>query len=143
MPGSCDKISDTVVSGTPQLRFQSSHCQSPIFADCSPYPFNSLRCSAWCRPSGAWITFYRFSTIFEAFVPHFYLCCTHGIIPEIFLDHPNSFCRRMFKLETKCDADSLLYWLSHFECNGHTVHMLTQWCLPPPLTSAVLSLIHI
>ena len=41
----------------------------------------------------------------------------------------------MFKLNTKFDADSLLYSLSHFEYDGHTVHMLTQWCLPPPLTN--------
>ena len=27
--------------------------------------------------------------------------------------------------------------LSHFECDGHTVHMLTQWCIRPPLTSTV------
>ena len=45
----------------------------------------------------------------------------------------------MFKLNTKFDADSLLYLLSHFECHGHTVHMLTQWRLLPPLTSAVKS----
>ena len=44
----------------------------------------------------------------------------------------NSFHGWMFKLNAKCDADSLLYLLSHFECNGHTVHMLTQWCLLPP-----------
>ena len=37
----------------------------------------------------------------------------------------------MFKLSTKFDADLLLYLLSHFECEGHTVHMFTQWCLPP------------
>ena len=43
----------------------------------------------------------------------------------------------MFKLNAKLDEDSLLYLLSHFECNGHTVHMLTQWHLPPPLTSTV------
>ena len=43
----------------------------------------------------------------------------------------------MFKLNTKFDSDSLLYSLSHFECDGHTVHMLTQWHLPPPLTSTV------
>ena len=53
------------------------------------------------------------------------------------LNHPNSFCRGMFKLNTKFDAYSLLYSLSHFECNVHTVHMLTQWHLPPPLTSTV------
>ena len=55
------------------------------------------------------------------------------------LNHPNSFCGRMLKLSAKFDADLLLYLLSHFECNGHTVHMLTQQHLPPPLTSTVRS----
>ena len=51
------------------------------------------------------------------------------------------FLRRnvQFKLNAKFDADSLLYSLSHFECDGHTVHMLTQQHLPPPLTSRVKS----
>ena len=53
------------------------------------------------------------------------------------LNHPNSFLRGMFKLNAKFGADSLLYSLSHFECEGHTVHMLTQWCLLLPLTSTV------
>ena len=53
------------------------------------------------------------------------------------LSHPDSFRGGMFKLNTKFDADSLLYSLSHFECDGHTVHMFTQWHLPPPLTSTV------
>ena len=56
------------------------------------------------------------------------------------LNHPNSFHRGMFKLKTKCDADLLLYLLSHFECDGHTVHMLTfQGHLPPPLASTAKS----
>ena len=54
-------------------------------------------------------------------------------------EHPNSFHRGIFKLNAKSDADSLLYSLSHFECNGHTVHILTQWCLPSPRTSTVKS----
>ena len=54
-------------------------------------------------------------------------------------EHVNSFRRGMFKLKAKCDADSLLYPLSHSECDGHTVHVLTQWCLLPPLTSTVKS----
>ena len=29
------------------------------------------------------------------------------------MNHPNSFCRGMFKLNAKSDADSLLYSLSH------------------------------
>ena len=37
------------------------------------------------------------------------------------------------------DADLLLYLLSHFECKGHTVHMLTQQCVLTPLTSTVKS----
>ena len=45
------------------------------------------------------------------------------------LNRPNSFSGGMFKLNSKFDADSLLYLLSHFECKGHTVHMLTQWHL--------------
>ena len=55
------------------------------------------------------------------------------------LNHWNSFHRGMFKLNTKFDADLLLYSLSHFECSDHTVHMLTHQSLPPPLTSTVKS----
>ena len=55
------------------------------------------------------------------------------------LNHLNSFHRGMFKLNTKFDADSLLYSLSYFEYNSHTVHTLTQWCLLAPLTSTVKS----
>ena len=58
---------------------------------------------------------------------------SHGL-----LNHPNSFQGEMFKLKVKFDADSLLYLLSHFECDGHTVHMLTQWHLLPPQTSTVM-----
>ena len=54
-----------------------------------------------------------------------------------FLNHPNSFHGKKFELKTKFDEDSLLYSLSHFECNGHTVHMLTQWRLLLPLISTV------
>ena len=53
------------------------------------------------------------------------------------LNHPNSLCGGMCKLNAKFDADLLLYLLSHFQCDGHTVHMLTQQRLPPPLTSTV------
>ena len=45
------------------------------------------------------------------------------------LNHLNSFCGGMFKLNAKFDTDSLFYSLSHLECNGHTVHMLTEHCL--------------
>ena len=53
------------------------------------------------------------------------------------LIYPNSFHGGVFKVKAKSDANSLLYLLSHFECNDHTIHMLTQWRLPPPLTNTV------
>ena len=55
------------------------------------------------------------------------------------LNHPDSFPGGMFKLNTKFGADLLLSSCSHFECDNHTVHMLTQQLLPPPLTSTVKS----
>ena len=54
-----------------------------------------------------------------------------------FLNHLNSSPKGMFKLNATCDADSLLYVFSHFECDGHTVYMVTQGHLPPPMTSTV------
>ena len=48
----------------------------------------------------------------------------------------------MFKLNAKFDADLLLYSLSHFEYNSHTVHMTTQQHLPPPLTSSEVVIVH-
>ena len=53
------------------------------------------------------------------------------------LNHLNSFHGGMFKLNAILDADSLLYSLSHFACDSHTAHMLTQWHLLLPLTSTV------
>ena len=55
------------------------------------------------------------------------------------LNHPNSFCREMFKPSAKFDADVLLYCFSNCERKGPTLHKLTQWCLIPPLTSTVKS----
>ena len=71
-------------------------------------------------------------------------CCDEAAnhqlpIAEVFLNQLNSFHRGMFKLNEKFDAASLLYSLSHFEIDGHTAHMLTQWRLPFPLTSTVKS----
>ena len=49
----------------------------------------------------------------------------------------------MFKFKAKLnDADSSLYLLSHFECDSHTVHVLTQQHLPPPLMSSLLTQAH-
>ena len=54
-------------------------------------------------------------------------------------NNPNNFHGGMFKLNANFYADLLLYSLSYIDCDCHTVHVLTQWCLPPPLTSTVKS----
>ena len=126
-----------IVFGTSRSA-SSSHTvshQSLLIAACA-------QSSAFCKSSRTWITFNRFSVIFEAFVPQFYLCCTHCVVPESPLNHPNSFCGGMFKINAKFDADSLLYSLSHFECDSHRTYMLTQQHLPPPLKSTC-SCMHI
>ena len=81
-----------------------------------------------CRRRDAWVGVFSWRSCQQP------VACSCGL-----LNHPNSFRRGMFKPNTKSDADSLLYSLSHFECNGHTVHMLTQWHLPPPMISTVKS----
>ena len=62
-------------------------------------------------------------------------CCNEAANHQ--LSHPNNFRRGMLKFNAKCYTDSLLYPLSHFEINSHTVHMLTQRCLLPSLASTV------
>ena len=62
-----------------------------------------------------------------------WVCCrdeaaNHQLpIAAAFLNHPNSFHKGMFNLNAKFVADSLLYSLSNFECDDHTIHMLPQW----------------
>ena len=82
--------------------------------------------------------FNSFSTIFEVYVPHFYLHCT--ILQLIALSlkafwitwivsagECSSLTKNMMQIgcSTHC----------HFECNSPTVDKLTQQCLLPPLTS--------
>ena len=88
-------------------------------------PKNCTRCDAWAS-----------ALLWRS-------CQSPGAHSYGLLNHRNSFWGGMFKLNAKFDDDSLLYLLSHFECDGHTVHMLTQWCLPPPLTGTVKSSLFI
>ena len=98
-------------SGVPRPA-STSHCQWPIFVACIPHTLSILRSSACCRPSRTWVTSDRFSTVFEASVPHISLLCTLCIIPESLPSHPGSFHGGMFVLNTKSGADSLLCSLS-------------------------------
>ena len=132
MPRSCVKISDTVGFGILRSASRSRTVSRPylLTAACTCSTFSGVLLVAGLPECGSLST---------DTVPHFYMCCTHCIIPERLLNHPNSFRRGMVKPNTKFDADLLPYLLSHFEWDSPRVHRLTQWCLPPPLTSTVKS----
>ena len=42
------------------------------------------------------------------------------------LNHTNNFCGGILRLKAKFEAEILLYSLTHFKCNGHTVQMLNS-----------------
>ena len=73
---------------------------------------NCLRCEAWVGTLLWW----------SCQVPLAHSC---GL-----LNHPNSFRGGMFKLNTKFDADPLLYSLRNFECDSQTVHRLNSIYCP-------------
>ena len=89
----------------------SRGAESPGWFDVSPK--NCMRCDVWAGALLWWSC--------QSPVAH-----SCGL-----LNHLNSFHEGMFKLNAKFDEDSLFYLLSHFECGGHTVHMLSQWHLLP------------
>ena len=81
-----------------------SGAKSPGWFDVSPKKF-CMRPDEWAGVLLWW----------SCQSPFAHSCCL--------LNCANSFHGGMLKLNTKFDADSLVYLLSHFECDGHTVHM--------------------
>ena len=122
----------------PQINFHFSHFRTNL---CWLQPVHVQHSEVFCLLQ-AFQNLDHFQQILKhlpSVWAHFCLSCTHLIVPESLLNHLNTFRGGMSKLNAKFDADSLLYSLSHFECNGHTVHMLTQWRLQSQLTSTVRS----
>ena len=66
----------------------------------------------------------RCPLIFEAVVPLFYSCDTHGIVPESLLNLSNSFHLCIAKILAKFDALALLKSFRHFAIidNPTSVH---------------------
>ena len=137
MPRSCVKILNRVVFGIPRPTSSSRPVsgRSLFIATRTHSTFSGVLLVTGLPEHGSLSTDSQPSLKHS----HFYLCCTHGIIPESLLSHTNSSHGGMFKLNAKFDADSLVYLFSHFECDSHTVHMLTQSHLSPLLTSTVKS----
>ena len=139
MPKWCIKISDTVVSGIPRSASHSrtvSH-QSLLIAAHTRSTFSGVPLVAGPPECGS-LSIDSWPSLKH--LCHTFICAALIAVPKSLLIHPNRLRREMFKLNAKFDEDSLLYLLSHFECDSHTVHMLTQQHLLPPLTSTVSTL---
>ena len=101
------------------------------------YMFNIHRCSACCRPSRTWITFNRFSTIFEAVVPHFYLHYTHCIFPKslliiwlVSMEECWSLMQSMMQMHWSTCSVILNAMATQYTCSLNGVyhpHWLVQW----------------
>ena len=122
MPRSCIKISDTVVFGIPRSASSSRTVsrRSLLIVARTRSAFSGALLVASLLECGSLST--DSLTIFEAFVPHFYLCCTYCIVPENLLNHLNSFHGRMFKINAKFDANSLLYYSVFWIRQPHSTH---------------------
>ena len=123
MVRSCIKISDTVVFGIPRSA-SSSHTvsrRSLLIAAHTHSTFSDVLLVG--RPSRTWITFNTFLSMFETFVPHFYLHCTHCIVPKSLLNHLSSFHGGMLKLNAKFDMQIVaLLAQSFWTWGSYTIH---------------------
>ena len=137
MPWSWIKILDTAVFGIPRSA-ASSHTVSHDICWLQPIHIQLLRCSAHCRPSRTWIIFnYSWPSLKD--LCHIFICAA------LIASSPKALwiiwivsageCSSLCKIWRRFIA---LLALIHFECDGHTVHMLTQSRLLP-LTSTVKS----
>ena len=142
MPRSYVKISDTVVFGIPRSA-SSSHTVSHWSVMIVACPCQHSQVFCLLQAFHTWTTFNRFSTMFEAFVQYFHLSflivSSHcikwkptWIIWIVSMEECSNLTQNLMQI-------ICIYMLSHFECNGHTVHMLTHQHLRPPLTSTVKS----
>ena len=128
MPNSCIEISDTAVFVILRSA-SSSHTISHwslLIAAHTHSTFSGVLLVASLPECGSLL---RYLPIIEAFMPQFYLLCSHCIFPESLLNHPNSFHGEMIKVWCR-----FLALPSHFECNSHTVHTVTRQHLQPPWT---------
>ena len=132
MPRSCVKFSDMVGFGIPRSA-SNSHtvsCLSFLIAACTCSTFSGVLLVGGLPERGSLST--------DSW-PSFKHLCHASICAALIASSLKAFwttwivsAEECSKLNAKFDADSLFYSLSHFECDGHTVHMLTQQCLLPP-----------
>ena len=137
MPRSYVKISDTVDFGIP--RSDSSSCTASRWSllIAASTCFNILRGSACCRPSRTWISFNRFSTIFEAFC-HNFICAALIVLSlkafwitcTVSVEECSSLTQNLMKIRCSTHSVILNVMATQYTCSLNGVYhpcWLGQW----------------
>ena len=79
-----------------------------------------------------WVTFNRFSTIFEAFVPHFYLCIssfskTFWIIQIVSVEECSSLTQNLMQIRCSTRSVILNVTASQYTCSLNGITTPTDW----------------
>ena len=98
----------------PHLVCQFSDSDTTVLHEQSPHLVDDIVISASWGPTMTWFTVHWCAASFEAVVPLFYSCDTHGIVPESLLNLSNSLHLGLAKLLAKFDAIQLLKSFRHF-----------------------------
>ena len=108
----------------PYLVCQFLDSDTTVLHDQSPHLVDDIVISASWGPTVSWFAVHWCAAIFEAVVPLFYSCDTHGIVPEGLLNLSNSFHLGIAKLSAKFDAIPLFESSRHFAItdNPTSVH---------------------
>ena len=93
---------------------QLSDSDTTVLDDQSTRLVDDIVISASRGPTVTWFVVHCCAAIFEAVVPLFYSCDTHGVVPESLLNLSNSFHLGIAKLLAKFDAIPLLKSFHHF-----------------------------
>ena len=120
----------------PHLVCQFSDSDTTVLHEQSPHLVDDIVISASWGPTMTWFTVHWCAASFEAVVPLFYSCDTHGIVPESLLNLSNSFHLGIAKLFAKFDAIPLLKSFRHFAIidnltSVHNTYTIIDW-LPAP-----------
>ena len=133
MPRSCIKISDTVVFGISRS-VSGSHIVAHL---CWLQPVHVQHSQVFCL----WQAFPNVDH-FPQILDHLWSVCATFICAALTASSPKAFWIIQIVSTEECSSSmqklirfvallAHIFLLSHFECNGHTVHMLTQQVYRP------------
>jgi len=121
----------------PYLVCQFSDSDKTVLHGQSPHLVDDIVISASWGPTVMWFAVHWCAAIFEAVVPLFYSCDTHGIVPESLLNLSNSFHLGITKLLAKFNAIPLLKSFHHFAIIDNPTSVHNMYTIIDRLTLSV------